>query len=180
MIDSQLHSFVCPDSRVKPTDRLTRYFLEARNDLLRFLRRRTDHAAAEDILQDVWLNLRERSDPNTWREPRAVLFTAAANLAIDARRRDKRADKVFARQQPESDAECPRPNPESEADAASNLERLNAVLAELPPLCRQAFLLNRLEALSHAEIGQRLGISTKSVQRYMERALQHCVQALYP
>ena len=67
-------------------DRLTRSFLEMRDELLRFLTRRAGRAVAEDVLHDVWLNLREGSDPETWREPRAVLFATAANLATDVSR----------------------------------------------------------------------------------------------
>jgi RNA polymerase sigma-70 factor (ECF subfamily) len=51
---------------------------------------------------------------------------------------------------------------------------------ELPQACRDAFLLNRIEALTHVAIATRLGISTKSVQRYIERALRHCARALDP
>src|SRR6266702_67757 len=143
-----------------PVDRLTRSFLEARDDLLRFLRRRSrTHraAAAEDIVQTVWLKLRERDDSQTWEEPRAVLFTSAA------------ADPETA---------CPRPDPEAQADAAGRLERLTAALEQLPPQCREAFLLNRLEELTHVEIAARLGVSTKTVQRHIERALRLCVQVL--
>jgi RNA polymerase sigma factor (sigma-70 family) len=66
------------------------------------------------------------------------------------------------------------------ADATDNLERLQAALGELPRACRDAFLLNRIEALTHVEIATRLGISTKSVQRCIERALRHCARALGP
>lgn len=67
---------------------------------------------------------------------------------------------------------------ETQADARGRLERLAAALAQLPPQCKQAFLLNRLEGLTHAEIAGRLGISTETVQRHIERALQLCVQVL--
>jgi len=49
-------------------------------------------------------------------------------------------------------------------------------LNELPPACRDAFLLNRLYDCTHAEIADRLGISTKTVQRHIERALLHCLR----
>jgi RNA polymerase sigma factor (sigma-70 family) len=170
-----------PNSNVTATDRLTRCFLEARDDLLRFLKRRIRPAEAEDVLQDVWLNLRERGDPTSWHEPRAVLFTAASNLATDSYRREARADRVFSQQADQVDtAACPRPDPESHAATVIHLERLVAALDQLPIPCREAFLLNRLEALTHAEIAARLGVSTKSVQRYIERALRHCLQASEP
>jgi RNA polymerase sigma factor (sigma-70 family) len=155
-------------------DRLTRSFLEARDDLLRFLKRRGRRGAAEDIVQSVWLKLRERSDPRSWREPRAVLFTTAANLKIDAYRRETAAKEAASR----AEVVGPEPDPEAQADAAAQLERLSAALEQLPPQCRQAFLMNRIEELTHAQIAERLGISTKTVQRHIERALRLCVQVL--
>jgi DNA-directed RNA polymerase specialized sigma24 family protein len=85
---------------LNPVDRLTRSFLEARDDLLRFLRRRGRRhqpGTAEDIVQTVWLKHRERDDSQSWQEPRAVLFTTAANLQTDAHRREVAAEKVFSR-----------------------------------------------------------------------------------
>jgi RNA polymerase sigma-70 factor (ECF subfamily) len=163
---------------LNPKDRLTRCFLEIREELLRFLTRRTGRAAAEDVLQDVWLNLRERSDPATWREPRAVLFTAAANLATDIGRRNATADRHFVVEALGVDVACPQSGLEEHADAAVNLERLESALMQLPEACREALLLNRIEAMTHTEIATRLGVSTKSVQRYIEQALRHCLQVV--
>jgi len=159
-------------------DRLTRSFLEAREDLLRFLKRRSRRATAEDIVQSVWVKLRERGGSETWHEPRAVLFTTAANLGVDAYRREVAAEKAMAREVACAAIGTQSLDPEAQADAAGRLEKLSAALEQLPPQCRDAFLLNRLEKLTHAQIATRLGISTKTVQRHIERALQACVQVL--
>jgi RNA polymerase sigma-70 factor (ECF subfamily) len=159
-------------------DRLTRSFLEARDDLLRFLRRRGRRAAAEDIVQNVWLKLRERDNGETWQEPRAVLFTTAANLGIDGYRREVAAQRAITRELAHAAITQQSLDPEAQADVAGRLEKLAAALAQLQPQCRDAFLLNRLEKLTHAEIADRLGISTKTVQRHIERALRVCVQVL--
>ena len=58
------------------------------------------------------------------------------------------------------------------------MERLAVALEQLSPQCREAFLLNRLEELTHVQIAARLGVSTKTVQRHIERALRLCVQVL--
>jgi RNA polymerase sigma factor (sigma-70 family) len=69
-------------------------------------------------------------------------------------------------------AEAPA-SPEAAAEGAMELRRLHASLAELPPLCRDAFLLNRIEELSHAEIAARLGVSVRTIDRHMVKAWEN-------
>jgi RNA polymerase sigma factor (sigma-70 family) len=161
-----------------PMDRLTRSFMEARDDLLRFLRRRGRRRAAEDIVQTVWLKLRERGDEQSWQEPRAVLFTTAANLGTDSHRRETAAERALSREAASAEATGHVPDPEAQADAVGQLERLAAALEQLPEQCRRAFLLNRLEGLTHTQIAAQLGVSAKTVQRHIERALRACLEVL--
>jgi RNA polymerase sigma-70 factor (ECF subfamily) len=172
-------SIPLPQWRPEQTmDRLTRCFLEIRAELVRFLTRRNGKAAAEDVVQETWLKLHERGDTESWHEPRAVLFTTAANLGTDVQRREARSDRLFARDGELPEAVAPGADPESQAQTESELNSVAAALQELPAQCREAFLLNRLEGLTHSEIAQRLGVSTKTVQRHIERALRRCVQVL--
>jgi RNA polymerase sigma-70 factor (ECF subfamily) len=172
-------SIPLPQWRPEQTmDRLTRCFLEIRAELVRFLTRRNGKAAAEDVAQETWLKLHERGDTESWHEPRAVLFTTAANLGTDVQRREARADRLFARDGELPETVSPVADPESQAQTESELNSVAAALQELPAQCREAFLLNRLEGLTHSEIAQRLGVSTKTVQRHIERALRRCVQVL--
>ena len=64
-------------------------------------------------------------------------------------------------------------NPEAATGASMQLARLDASLSKLPPLCRDAFLLNRVEGLTHAEIAGRLGVSVRTIDRFMVRAWDH-------
>jgi RNA polymerase sigma factor (sigma-70 family) len=161
---------------LSPIDRLTRYLSDARADLVRFAARRGAGHGAEDVVQDAWLRLRDRADPADWREPRAVLFTTTAHLAIDAHRRDRRAaglaDAVAA-----DAAGASAPAPDRLLEARARVERLAAALESVAPACRDAFLMNRLDGLTHRQIARRLGVSTKTVQRHIERALLACVAA---
>lgn len=159
-------------------DRLTRCFLEIRDELLRFVARRTGRSAAEDVVQDVWLNLRERGNEESWREPRAVLFRTAANLGTDVYRREVHTQKLFGDADAIDAAISPEPGPESAAASAGQLAQLVVALEGLPAQCRETLLLNRLEGLTHLEIATRLGISTKTVQRHIERALRRCAGVL--
>jgi RNA polymerase sigma factor (sigma-70 family) len=138
-----------------------------------FARRRAGRQEAEDVVQDTYLHLLQRGTAATLEQPRPYLFRIAANLAMDLARKTKvrlrYAGEGFALA---CHAEAP-PNPEAAAGGAMELRRLQASLCELPPLCRDAFLLNRIEDLTHAEIAARLGVSVRTIDRYMARAWEH-------
>ncbi|HEX3494774.1 MAG TPA: sigma-70 family RNA polymerase sigma factor, partial [Methylocella sp.] len=122
---------------------------------------------AEDVVQDVYLHLIQRGTTATLEQPRAYLYRIAANLAVDFARRAKTrlryAGDVF-------DLDT---NAVANPVAPLELARLDASLSNLPPLCRDAFLLNRIEGLTRAEIAGRLGVSVRTIDRYMVRAWDH-------
>ncbi|MGH6867487.1 MAG: RNA polymerase sigma factor [Methylocella sp.] len=143
------------------------------SELHGFARRRAGRQEAEDVVQDTYLHLLQRGTAATLEHPRPYLFRIAANLAVDLARKTKirkrYAGEGFALAW---NAEAPA-SPEAAAGGAMELRRLQASLSELPPLCRDAFLLNRVEELSHAEIAARLGVSVRTIDRYMVKAWEH-------
>jgi RNA polymerase sigma factor (sigma-70 family) len=124
-------------------------------------------------VQDTYLHLLQRGTAASLEQPRPYLFRIAANLAVDMARKTKvrlrYAGEGFALA---CNAEAPA-SPEAAAGGAMELRRLQASLAELPPLCRDAFLLNRVEDLTHAEIAARLGVSVRTIDRHMVKAWEH-------
>ena len=55
------------------------------------------------------------------------------------------------------------------------LDEIDQVLARLPARSRQAFLMAQLEGCTQEEIARRLGLSVRSVQRYLARAFEECI-----
>jgi RNA polymerase sigma factor (sigma-70 family) len=130
------------------------------------------------VLHETYLHWVRHPTPESVRDPRAFLFTIAANLARDSRRKEERRSKYAAEDVDLDGLVSPLPGPEDAAEWAERFERFREVLADVPELYRHAFLLNRFRCLTHTEIALRLGLSRKSVERYLRYATQHCAERL--
>jgi RNA polymerase sigma-70 factor (ECF subfamily) len=66
------------------------------------------------------------------------------------------------------------PSPEAQMILLETLAKVDALLDGLPPKVRTAFLLSRLDGLGYKEIAAQLGVSLRSVESYMAKAIRHC------
>ena len=57
---------------------------------------------------------------------------------------------------------------------------VRAAINELPPRCREVFELSRIHGLKYAEIAETLGISQKTVEAQMGKALRVMRERLAP
>ena len=106
---------------------------------------------------------------------RAYLFKIAANVASDVvRRRTVRNACDYA-----DVPDVGNPATQEKALAArQQLKIATAALQELPPKCREAFVLSRHDGRSTAEIAVKLGVSDRMVRLYLVRAIEHVQAAL--
>jgi RNA polymerase sigma factor (sigma-70 family) len=153
-----------------------RLFADHGGALRAFLSRRvrTQPDAAE-LAQEVYLRMLRVPDMEAIRNPEAYLYTVASNLAKEHARCEQQARFALDVTDPlveEQLAELPAFG--GELDAAQRIKRLREVLNQLPPKCHAAVVLQYWHGLSYKEIGQRLGISTNMVKKYLSQALVHC------
>ena len=73
---------------------------------------------------------------------------------------------------------CPRPDAEAVAAARERICILIEAVNELPPRCREVFLLSRFDDLSNGQIAERLGISRNMVEKHVIKAMVHCRRRL--
>ena len=59
------------------------------------------------------------------------------------------------------------------------LEAIARMLEGLKPKVRRAFLLAQCEGLTYKQIAEQMGISLRSVERYVADALYHCYVLRY-
>ncbi|MGH8550316.1 MAG: RNA polymerase sigma factor [Methylococcales bacterium] len=73
---------------------------------------------------------------------------------------------------------CSNIQPEDLAILREQCEILLDAIASLPRVCRHVFLLRKIDELSYRDIATRLGISKKTVQRHLVKAMMHCHRRL--
>ncbi|MFT3813048.1 MAG: sigma-70 family RNA polymerase sigma factor [Acidovorax sp.] len=161
-------------------------FSEHYHALIAFVARRIgSRQTAQDLVHDAWLRLAEHAGPAHAPQapqmpqmpaPRAYLYTVAEHLAIDHLRHRQRTGERFDAEAHEHEGMA-----HDVADACCHREALAAVdaaLAALPERCRAVFLADRLDGLPQAEIAARHGISVKTVERDVMRAMDAVEAAL--
>lgn len=147
-------------------------------DLRVFVRRRVGSATvAQDIVQETWLRVATDPPARDPEQPLAYLYRVAANLALDRQRRERLEARHHA-PGPLPDRADAAPGPDRVAAAREELAVLQCAVTELPERCRAAFLLCRGRGLTMREAAARLGISEKTVEKHVARALVHCRRRL--
>jgi RNA polymerase sigma factor (sigma-70 family) len=160
-------------------DSLADCFLNYRNELFRFIFRQVGCSdTADDILQDTYLRFSGYAGEQAITNPRAFLYRIAANLTTDHARANRRRplEPLDAHEIELPDEK--QPIPEILVEQQQQLESLYIALTELPPLCREVFILSRFEGQTHEQIARRLGMSTSWVEKNIVQALKHCKRQL--
>jgi len=132
------------------------------------------HQAA-DLAHDTFLRIIARRVTPDYEQPRAYLTTIARGLLVDHWRRQD-----IERAWLETLAALPAPlapSPEERALLIEALYRIDALLDQLKPRVREAFLLAQLDGLTYRQIGERLGVGERMVKKYMAQAMLHCLLA---
>lgn len=149
------------------------------DELTAFVRRKvTCPDLTADIMQETWIRLASVSTPAAIENPRAFLYRIAGNLVIDHLRQQQTRAKYVAQEAPAEDVADAQPSAESAIDAKQRLALLARAVDELPPRCRQVFLLRMFEGLDQADIAGSLGISRNMVEKHLRKALLHCATRL--
>lgn len=144
---------------------------EQYGSLLQFLRLRTSEEDARDIAQESvtrLLRYRDTEPASAWRP---LLYRIARNLLNEQYRRSQ--SRKEHQNVPLDTIEVADPAPPLELVLMQEQQEawLRAAMLALPPRCRQVFVLCRVDGLSHAEVARRCGISVKTVEKHLTKAL---------
>lgn len=139
------------------------------------LRRRD---VAEEVVQDVMLELWRRRETLLVDDSlRAYLYRATRNRALN----HLRHEAIVKRSEPELAMD---PDDGAGADVVLVDEEIGVAakqaIAQLPERCREVFELSRVRGLKYSEIATTLGISVKTVEAQMGKALRILREKLGP
>ncbi|WP_434405225.1 RNA polymerase sigma factor [Sphingobium sp. DN12] len=158
---------------------LSRVLIAERSSLIRLARRIVGSGTvAEDIAQTAWLRIQRVEDEPPITDKRGFLYRMVLNLASDQRRSALRASRLFDSGDLPEDVASSEPDAEAVAINRDLLGRMAQAVEELPPRCREVFVMRKIDGLTPAEIADRLGISTNMVAKHVRIALQHCLERL--
>jgi RNA polymerase sigma-70 factor (ECF subfamily) len=139
-------------------------------------------AVAEELLQELFLYVWDRR--YVWAFPgplNAYLFRAARNRAISYLRRERleiRFRERLIQDQNGQQQLASAPGVVEQLEAQDMEKVITRAVNHLPDRCREVFVLSRYHHLSYMEIAEVLGISVKTVEVQMGRALTSLRQRL--
>lgn len=126
---------------------------------------------AGEIVQESYLILTKTSQTQTIKQPRGFLFRVARNLAFDYLKHNKviagHVEKYAADYQQEM------PSTEHIIEQQQRLEMFKEMVDELPPRCRDVFILYKVYGKSYKEIAQELDISQSGVEKHIMKGLKY-------
>jgi RNA polymerase sigma factor (sigma-70 family) len=142
-------------------------------DLLRFISRRVRSVAdARDLAQETYVRLLRLERKNLIRDPRPYLYRIAANILYEFEL-GRKAD-IAGLMRWSANADLNVEYADQDADRLMLSRRLESVLRGLSPKCRAVVILHRREGMTYEEIGQRIGLSSSMVKKYLAQGLKHC------
>lgn len=130
-------------------------------------------ADAPDLMQDAFLRAYAAELGDRTELSQALLTVTARRLALNAiRNRTRRATDLVGDFEPLgvlSDEDIA-----AQAEGSQMQASLQRAIERMPPQCRLVFELRKFDGQSHAEIAARMGLSTKTVERHLTKAIRIC------
>ena len=151
------------------------YEAALRNHLRRAGSLRND---VDDIVAEAMARAYAAHDWTRITRGKSYLFMIARNLIRDTARRNKIIEFETVADMEVLNVQDGEGSPEAMATARDELRLLQAAIDDLPPRCREVFLLRRIDGLSTSEVGGRLGLSVSTIENHMTKALAVLTEAL--
>ncbi|TAK56522.1 MAG: RNA polymerase sigma factor [Gammaproteobacteria bacterium] len=153
---------------------VTAAFLDSSSFLKKFLAGFLSVQDVEDVAQETFLRAHLAEQRETIEQPKAFLFHVAKNLALTRLSKKSRQITDYIEEAGAEFVMGAAVGTDQELEAQQCLELYCEAVAALPEKCRQVFLLRKVHGLSHQDIGERMGLSVSSVEKYLRQGILAC------
>jgi len=137
-----------------------------------FLKRLGSPEDAADASQETFMRVVRRNGNVKLDSPAGYIWRTAQNLVKEIKRTKAISSKWMSSQTVDLDQQISQePTPEEVIKFRKMNDKILNTLNQLPPRCREVFILHRFKGLSHKKIAEQLNISTKTVENHMVNAL---------
>ncbi|MCW3465239.1 RNA polymerase sigma-70 factor [Chitinophaga nivalis] len=134
-----------------------------------------DNDDAKDAVQTVFLRLWEKQTLlNEQQSVKSYLYTAVYNQCLNMKRHDKIKERYMTAQHGDTG------DPGNPLISKETSRQILALIGTLPPQCRLIFSKSRFEEMKYAEIAADMGLSVKTVEAQMGKALKILREKLAP
>ena len=135
---------------------------------MRFLSRVWPHRdERDDIRQETYARVYEAAAKTRPQTPKAFLFATVRHLMADRIRRERVVSIKAGGENDYLNVFVDEISPERQVSANEELTRLARAFDRLPPKCREVVWLRRVKGLSQREIGEKLGLKQKTVEKHL-------------
>ena len=148
--------------------------------LMQFLRRSGRSAAViSDLRQEIYLRVCQSARQQIPHPVKPFVFSVARNLLVDRFRKEHVVPIEAVAELDTLNIPADEPGPERSVIAHDMLRRLQAAIERLPPRCREAVVLKRIEGHSRREIAERMGIAEQTVSDHIAYGMRILADVLY-
>ena len=142
------------------------WFVEYGPGLRAYFRKRVAPGEVEDLVQEVFLAMYNRTDAAPVDQIQRYLFRVAASVLARRLRKHEPLELPLDGHEPVDDV-----SPERILDGKQDLERFMVAVRNLPPRSRTAFVLHRFEEMTYASVALRMGVTIDAVKALLSRAI---------
>jgi len=140
-----------------------------------FLRNRE---VAEEVVSDVFVRIwQNKSELETIKNLRSYLFISVKNGCLSHLRKSGK-EKIISLDEFSEFHFLPVEGPENDMIEQETLDQIYKVIEKLPPKCKMAFTLAKINGLKYKEIADVMGVSEKTVNNHLVSAIKKITENL--
>ncbi len=132
-----------------------------------------------DLRQDTYIRVYEAAAKSRPHAPKSFLFATARHLMTDRIRRQRIVSIDAVGDLDSLNVMIEDISPEQRTSAHQELRRLAQAIDLLPPKCREAVWMRRVDDIPQKEVAARLGIAEKTVEKHVMKGMKLLAAALY-